>query len=146
MRVAAQCRITLPINIRSTEWETKHGFVLSLDGLRTVLFWCVVDHCAGLAEGHSLGVGLFVLSGPSINLRRPKLEASEIGILSPACRVWGLHPIRGCWKVNGPALTQLLRGNNSFRSAIERLCPISTKPSIRPASFRQGFHFEGIGI
>ena len=110
----AKCRISLPINIRSTEWETKYGFVLSLDGLRPVLSGCVVDHRAGVAEGHSLGVGLFVLSGPSVNLRRPKLEACEIGILPPVCDYW---------KVDGPAVTQLLRGNNSFCFAIEQLVP-----------------------
>jgi ABC-type arginine/histidine transport system permease subunit len=59
-----------------------------------------VDNRAGLAEGYSLGFGLFVLSDPSITLRRPKLEASQIGILSPACRVWGVHPVRDYWKVN----------------------------------------------
>jgi hypothetical protein len=70
------------------------AFIFPLCGIRTVLSRWIVGHRLGLAEGSCMGVGLFVFSGPPAYLRRSKLEAGEIRILSPTCRIRGSHP--GC--------------------------------------------------
>src|SRR5260370_40432270 len=54
-----------------------------------------MDRRPSLAEGHSLGHRLFVISHPSAYLRRPELEASEISVLSLARRLGG---IRCLWR------------------------------------------------
>jgi len=84
----------------NTAWRLTYGFHLSLFGLCVVLSRWIVGHRFGLAERGGLGVGLFVLSGPPAHLRRSKLEAGEIRILSPTCRIRGFHSVCRYRKVN----------------------------------------------
>jgi hypothetical protein len=81
----------------NTGW--KYGIYLPLCGLHVIFSRRTLGHRSGLAEGRSLGVGLFVASGHSAFLHSPELEAGEISILSPTCWIWSFHSVSYHWKV-----------------------------------------------
>src|SRR5260370_34914630 len=76
-----------------------------------------MDRRPSLAEGHSLGHRLFVISHPSAYLRRPELEASEISVLSLARRLGGIRCLWRPKQMNYPVLPRWsCRYTVSFRS------------------------------
>jgi|SRR5882724_2285377 len=124
------------------------GSSLSLDGLRTLFLRWAMDRRPSLAEGYSLGHRLFAIPHPSAYLRRPELEASQIGVLSLARRLRGVLCVWRCRQMNCrvrrlPFVTPLTK-SPALRGAVRNLQRTTAKKEKRggtgavPQSVRSG--------
>jgi RHS repeat-associated protein len=73
-----------------------------------------MDRHPSLAEGHSMGHRLFAVPSPSAYLRCPELEAIQIRILSPPCRLRRILYFRCPWQL----MNCWVRRHSSFQDTV----------------------------